>query len=95
MPFGLKNAPATFQHLVNTVFSNQLSLNIKSYIDDMIVKSKQREYSHLADPRRTFETLRKYKMKPNPKDCVFGVTRCKVLGFLIDERSIAANPDKV
>nr|XP_021851941.1 uncharacterized protein LOC110791498 [Spinacia oleracea] len=94
MPFGLKNAPATFQRLVNTVFSCQLGRNIEAYIDDMIVKSKQRE-EHLADLRETFETLRKYQMRLNPKKCVFGVTTGKFLGFLIDERGIEANPDKV
>ncbi|XP_021864060.2 uncharacterized protein [Spinacia oleracea] len=92
--FGLKNAPATFQRLVNTVFSCQLGRNIEAYIDDMIVKSKQRE-EHLADLRETFETLRKYQMRLNPKKCVFGVTAGKFLGFLIDERGIEANPDKV
>ncbi|XP_021844901.2 uncharacterized protein [Spinacia oleracea] len=94
MPFGLKNAPATFQRLVNTIFSNQLGRNIKAYIDDMIVKSKQRE-ERLADLRETFETLRKYQMRLNPKKCVFGVKTGKFLGFLIDERGIEANPDKV
>ncbi|XP_056697680.1 uncharacterized protein [Spinacia oleracea] len=94
MPFGLKNAPPTFQRLVNTGFSCQLGRNIEAYIDDMIVKSKQRE-EHLADLRETFETLRKYQMRLNPKKCVFGVTAGKFLGFLIDERGIEANPDKV
>lgn len=43
MPFGLKNAPATFQWLIKTFFSNKLSRNIEAYIDDMIVKSKEHE----------------------------------------------------
>ncbi|XP_056698245.1 uncharacterized protein [Spinacia oleracea] len=94
MPFGLKNAPATFQRLVNTVFAKQLGRNIKAYIDDMIVKSKQRT-DHLGDLRETFETLRAYQMRLNPKKCIFGVTSGKFLSFLIDERGNEANPDKV
>lgn len=94
MPFGLKNAPATFQRLVNEVFKNQLGRNMEAYIDDMIVKSKESK-DHVADLRETFETLRSYKMKLNPKKCVFGVTSGKFFGFLVDERGIEVNPDKV
>ncbi|XP_056688345.1 uncharacterized protein [Spinacia oleracea] len=50
---------------------------------------------HLDDLRETFETLRTYQMRLNPKKCIFGVTSGKFLGFLIDERGIEANPDKV
>ena len=94
MPFGLKNAPATFQRLVNTVFQNQVGRNLEAYIDDIIVKSKERS-DHLADLRETFESLRQYNMKLNPKKCVFGVEAGKFLGFLIDQRGVEANPDKI
>ncbi|XP_056685828.1 uncharacterized protein [Spinacia oleracea] len=94
MPFSLKNAPATFQRLVNTVFAKQLGRNIESYIDDMIVKIKQK-MDHLDDLRETFETLRTYQRRLNPKKCIFGVSSGKFLGFLIDERGIEANSDKV
>ena len=94
MPFGLKNAPATFQRLVNTVFTDHLSRNMEAYIDDMIVKSKEAT-EHVADLRETFMNLRKHKMMLNPKKCVFGVTFGKFLGFMINERGIEANPDKV
>lgn len=73
MAFGLKNAPATFQRLVNTIFTNQLGRNIEAYIDDMVAKSKQRE-NHLADLKETFETLRKYKMKLNHEEMCFWST---------------------
>ncbi|XP_056691889.1 uncharacterized protein [Spinacia oleracea] len=94
MPFGLKNSPATFQRLINTIISKQLGRNIEAYIDDMIVKSKKRA-AHMADLRETFETIRTYNMRLNPKKCVFRVTSGKFLGFLIDERGIEANPDKI
>ena len=94
MPFCLKNAPTTFQRLVNTVFTNQIGRNMEAYIDDMIVKSKEPN-DHVADLRETFSTLRQHNMKLNPKKCVFGVPSGKFLGFLIDQRGIEANPDKV
>ncbi|XP_057521634.1 uncharacterized protein LOC130801774 [Amaranthus tricolor] len=60
----------------------------------MITKSKQAS-QHAADLRETFLTLRKHQMKLNPDKCVFGVTGGKCLGFLVDERGIEANPDKI
>ena len=94
MPFGLKNAPATFQRMVNTVFINQIGRNVEAYIDDMIVKSKQ-QADHLADLRETFATLRRHKVMLNPKKCVFGVESGKFLRFLIDQRGIEANLEKI
>ncbi len=60
----------------------------------MIVKSKEADL-HIADLKETFNTLRHFNMKLNPKKCVFGVTSGKFLGFLVDERGIEANPDKI
>ncbi|XP_057545948.1 uncharacterized protein LOC130824941 [Amaranthus tricolor] len=94
MPFGLKNAGATYQRMVNKVFQSQIGRNLKVYVDDMITKSKQAS-QHAANLRETFNTLRKHQMRLNPEKCVFGVTGGKCLGFLIDERGIEANPDKI
>ena len=57
MPFGLKNAGATYQRLVNKMFSKQIGRNMEVYVDDMLVKSKK-ELAHLDDYRETFATLR-------------------------------------
>ncbi|XP_057518009.1 uncharacterized protein LOC130798929 [Amaranthus tricolor] len=94
MPFGLKNAGATYQRMVNKVFQSQIGRNLEVYVDDMITKSKQAS-QHAADLRKTFNTLRKHQMRLNPEKCVFGVTGGKCLGFLVDERGIEANPDKI
>ncbi|XP_064966968.1 uncharacterized protein LOC135613882 [Musa acuminata AAA Group] len=64
------------------------------YVDDMIVKS-QDAGAHLADLAEAFATLRKYGMRLNPAKCAFGVTTGKFLGFIIHERGIDANPEKV
>ncbi|XP_057520889.1 uncharacterized protein LOC130801138 [Amaranthus tricolor] len=94
MPFGLKNAGATYQRMVNKVFQSQIGRNLEVYVDDMIKKSKQAS-QHAADLHETFNTLRKHQMRLNPEKCVFGVTGGKCLGFLVDERGIEANPDKI
>uniref|UniRef100_A0A2N9HNT3 Uncharacterized protein n=1 Tax=Fagus sylvatica TaxID=28930 RepID=A0A2N9HNT3_FAGSY len=65
MPFGLKNAGATYQRLMNRMFHDQIGRNVEVYVDDMLVKSKE-EDGHLDDLRETFQTLRKYQMKLNP-----------------------------
>ena len=81
MPFGLKNAGATYQRLVNKMFSKQIGRNMEMYMDDMLVKSK--ELTHLDDLKETFTTLKQYQMKLNPAKCVFGVASGKFLGFMV------------
>ena len=82
MPFGLKNARATYQRLVNQMFSKQIGRNVEVYIDGMLVKSKEEE-DHLDDLRETFNTLRQYNMKLNPSKCAFGVSSGKFLRFMV------------
>ena len=94
MPFGLKNAGATYQRLVNHMFRPQIGRNVEVYIDDMLVKSLD-EGGHLDNLQETFETLKRYKMKLNPSKCAFGVSLGKFLGFMVSQRGIEANPDKI
>jgi hypothetical protein len=94
MPFGLKNAGATYQQLVNMMFQNQIGRNVDVYVDDMLVKSIWAT-KHIEDLRETFRTLRKYKMKLNPMKCAFRVSSGKFLGFMVSQRGIEANPEKV
>ena len=82
MPFGLKNAGATYQRLVNKMFSKQIDKNMEVYVDDMLVKSKE-ELTHLDDLKKTFTTLKQYQMKLNPAKCIFGVASGKFLGFMV------------
>ena len=94
MPFGLKNTSATYQRLVNKMFVNQIGRNVQVYIDDMLVKSR-REDDHLQDLKETFDTLCSYNMKLNLSKCAFGVTTGKFLEFMVSQRGIEANPDKI
>ena len=94
MPFGLKNAGATYQGLVNKMFNKQISRNMEAYIDDMLVKSKE-ELAHLDGLKETFTSLKQYQMKLNPSKCVFRVVSGKFLGFMVSQRGIEANLEKV
>ena len=84
MPFGLKNARATYQRLMNKMFAHQIGRNIQVYVNDMLVKSL-REGDHLNNLRETFDTLWSYNMKLNPNKCTFGVTVGKFLGFMVSK----------
>jgi hypothetical protein len=93
MPFGLKNAGATYQRLMDRVFSEQIGKNLEVYIDDMVVKTTE-EGEHDQDLGDILASVRKYNMRLNPAKCSFGVQSGKFLGFMLTNRGIEANPDK-
>ena len=64
------------------------------YIDDMLVKSTTAEV-HIAHLAEAFQILKKYNMKLKPAKCAFGVSAGKLLGFIVNNRGIEANPDKI
>ena len=74
MPFGLKNAGATYQRLVNQMFRPQIGWNVEVYVDDMLVKSLD-EKKHLDDLKETFDTLRRHQMKLNPSNIGHGISK--------------------
>ncbi|KAL5545054.1 hypothetical protein UlMin_008838 [Ulmus minor] len=94
MPFGLKNAGATYQRLVNKMFKDQIGKTMELYVDDMLVKSLKTE-EHIQNLKETFEILRRYKMKLNPSKSAFGVSSGKFLGFMVNHPGIEANPAKI
>ena len=93
MPFGLKNAGATYQRLMDWVLATMLGRNVQAYVDDMVVTSSEKS-KHVADLEELFTTIAKFRLKLNPEKCIFGVEAGKFLGFLLTERGIEANPDK-
>jgi len=93
MPFGIKNAGATYQRLMDKVLTPMLGRNVQAYVDDMVVASCDRR-QHTTDLEELFATISKYRLKLNPEKCVFGVEAGKFLGFMLTERGIEANPDK-
>ncbi|GKV10023.1 hypothetical protein SLEP1_g21448 [Rubroshorea leprosula] len=94
MPFGLKNAGAIYQKLVQIVFKLQIGRNIEVYVDDMIVTSVRAE-DHIDDLSETFQNLRRAQMKLNPLKCTFAVESGKFLGYVVSQKGIEVNPEKV
>ena len=82
MPFGLKNAGATYQHAATTLLYDLIHKEVEIYVDDIIVKSKNHE-GHIPALRKFFERIQFYKLRLNPKKCSFGVTSRKLLGFMV------------
>ena len=94
MPFGLKNAGATYQRMVTKMFKNQIGKTMEIYIDDMVVKSRSSQ-NHLKDLTETFRILRLHKLRLNVSKCVFGVGSGKFLSFMVSYRGIQVNPDQI
>jgi len=94
MSFGLKNAGATYQRAMIALFHDMMQKEIEVYVDDMIAKSKDEE-SHILSLRKLFERLRKYQLKLNPAKCTFRVKSSKLLGFVVSDKGIEVDHDKV
>ncbi|KAJ6860443.1 hypothetical protein NC651_036740 [Populus alba x Populus x berolinensis] len=94
MLFGLKNAGATYQRMVDKVFKHQLDRIIEGYVDDMLVKSMTFE-QHLQNLKEVFQVLEDYSMKLNPFKSVFAIRGGKLLGFLVSHRGIKPNLEKI
>nr|XP_027122911.1 uncharacterized protein LOC113739775 [Coffea arabica] len=94
MPFGLKNAGATYQRTMTTLFHDMIHKEMEVYVDDIIIKSERTE-DHLIDLGRLFERLRKYDLKLNPAKCAFGAPAGKLLGFIVSKKGIEIDPAKI
>lgn len=94
MPFGLKNAGATYQRAMQKVFDDMLHRYVECYVDDLVVKTKRRQ-DHLKDLKVVFDRLRKYQLRMNPLKCAFGVTSGKFLGFIVRHRGIEIDQSKI
>ncbi|KAK1614004.1 hypothetical protein QYE76_019521 [Lolium multiflorum] len=94
MPFGLKNAGATYQQMMQKCLATQIGKNVQVYIDDVVITSKKGT-TLIKDLKETFDNLDKFCLKLNPTKCSFGVPAGELLGFLVSARGIEANPEKI
>ncbi|GKA90569.1 reverse transcriptase domain-containing protein, partial [Tanacetum coccineum] len=94
MSFGLKNAGATYQRLVDKAFQKQIGRNLEVYVDDLVIKSRT-EQEVIRDIEETFKTLREINMKLNPKKCAFGMREGTFLGYKVNADGLRVCPDKV
>jgi hypothetical protein len=94
MPFGLKNARATYQRMMQNCLRSQIGRNIQVYIDNMVINTRKEE-SLINNLKETFDNLNRYKLKLNPTKCSFGVSAGQLLEFLLSARGIEANSEKI
>jgi hypothetical protein len=94
MPFGLKNAGATYQYMMQNCLGQQIGRNVQVYINNVVITTRE-EATLISDLRETFNNLDRYKLKLNPIKCSFCVLARQLLRFLISTRGIEANPKKI
>ncbi|XP_057763544.1 uncharacterized protein LOC130983889 [Arachis stenosperma] len=93
MPFGLKNAGATYQRLMNRIFHDLIGKTVEVYVDDILAKTTRPD-DLLNDLASVFASLRQHGMRLNPLKCAFAMEAGKFLGFMITQRGVEANPEK-
>ena len=94
MPFGLTNAPATFQHLMNSIFQDFLDKFVIVYLDDIMIYSKTYE-EHLEHLEKVFARLRENQLYAKLKKCEFAKEKVQYLGHIVSKNSIRPEEDKV
>lgn len=94
MPFGLKNAPATFQRLIDRMRSGLKDVCVLAYLDDILIISPHLD-QHLNDLAQVFERLKLFNLRANRAKCVFARDRVVYLGHVISSQGIEPDQDKV
>ena len=93
MLFGLKNAIAIYQRVMNVIFHDMRGHYMEAYIDNIVVNSK-RVSEHIYHLRKSFERMRHHQLKLNPLKCAFGVYVRNFLRFLVHQRGIEVDQNK-
>ena len=93
MPFGLKNARATFQLAMTLIFHDLKSI-IEVFLDELVAHSHMR-MCHPYHLRLVFERCRHYLVRLNPHKCIFCVRSGRLLGFIVSKEGIRVDPLKV
>ena len=94
MPFGLKNAGATYQRVMNAIFHEHMRKMVECYVDDFAVKSRAKG-DHITDLKVVFDIMRGHQLKMNPTKSFLGVASEKFLGFVVTSTGIHLDPEKV
>ena len=93
MPFGLRNAPATFQHLMDTILAGLQWTNCLVYLDDIIILGKTFQ-EHLCNLRAVFDQIRSANLKLKPRKCILCRQSVQFLGHIVPREGVAMDPSK-
>ena len=94
MPFGLCNAPPTFQRAMNEVFEDMIGKNMFVYIDDITIHTNTFE-EHIKIMKEVFRRLEKHGLFAKPKKCIFAAPEIKILGHIVGRKGMRPDPAKV
>jgi len=94
MPFGLSNAPATFQDMMNHIFQDMLDLGLLAYMDDLLIYAKTVEENDKI-VEEVLRRLRENKLAISPDKCIWRQTELEFLGYLIGREGIKMSQEKV
>jgi hypothetical protein len=94
MSFGLRNAGATYQRCMQHAFGDHIGRTVEAYVDDIVMKTRKAD-DLVGDLHIAFGCLRANRVKLNPEKCVFGMPRGMLLGYIVSQQGIKANPEKV
>ncbi|OQE16552.1 hypothetical protein PENFLA_c027G03970 [Penicillium flavigenum] len=94
MPFGLSNAPATFQSYIHIALAGLVDVICVAYLDDILVFTKDRE-SHTTALRQIFERLRRAELYVKPSKCTFYQKEVEFLGFIVDGSGVKMDRSRI
>ena len=95
MPFGLFNAPATFQRYVNKILAEKLDVFVIVYLDDILIYTEDPGQSHVDAVRWVLDQLRKYSLFANLKKCRFHQDEIRFLGYVVSSKGISMEAEKI
>ncbi len=96
MPFGLRNAPAVFQRMMNTQFADIIAMGkVVIYMDDILVATRDDKAEHREMVKRVLERLAKLDLYLKPGKCQFEVKRIEFLGVILEDGTVTMDPIKI
>ena len=94
MPFGLANAPATFQNMMNEIFRVMIDLGVVLDLDDILIYNEN-EQDHLALVKRLLERLQEHQLAIAPDKCEWHRSRVIFLGYIISPEGVEMDQEKI
>ncbi|KAG5868282.1 hypothetical protein JTB14_025807 [Gonioctena quinquepunctata] len=95
MPFGLVNAPSTFQRFMNITLAGLTGELCMVYLDDIIIFNSAGKEDHIGKLGQVFVRLREANVKLKPKKCSFLLKKVKYLGHIITQNGVLPDPEKI